>query len=204
MSVINFITVHGRRRSRLLSGIFPVILLCLAMAAPLSAGGPDHRAETARGLVKTFAGELGMKLKTALGEGGAVEAIRVCNVVAPDIADRLSTEHDWHIARTSLQPRNTDNAPDDWEAAVLRDFDERLRNGEAIKDMEYFAEVATEDGTLFRYMKPIPTQGLCLTCHGSDIDPVVQSEISRLYPDDRATGYRMGDIRGAFTLSRLH
>jgi hypothetical protein len=42
----------------------------------------------------------------------------------------------------------------------------------------------------------------CLACHGEKLDAKVQGAIHALYPEDRAVGFRVGEVRGAFTLSR--
>ena len=47
-------------------------------------------------------------------------------------------------------------------------------------------------------MKAIPTGGLCLQCHGEVLDPAVAGKIAELYPDDQATGFIDGDLRGVF------
>ena len=49
-------------------------------------------------------------------------------------------------------------------------------------------------------MKAIPTQALCLNCHGELMSTPVKAKIKQLYPGDKATGFKVGDIRGAFTL----
>ncbi len=55
----------------------------------------------------------------------------------------------------------------------------------------------------YRYMKAIPTaEKPCLACHGKALAPQVRARLDALYPEDRATGYEAGEIRGAFTLSR--
>lgn len=51
-------------------------------------------------------------------------------------------------------------------------------------------------------MKAIPTGGVCIACHGAELDPAIAQKINELYPDDQATGYKPGDIRGAFTISQ--
>ena len=53
-------------------------------------------------------------------------------------------------------------------------------------------------------MKALPTQGLCLNCHGSEdkMAPEVKARLSELYPNDKATGYSEGQIRGALTVKR--
>jgi hypothetical protein len=37
--------------------------------------------------------------------------------------------------------------------------------------------------------------GVCLTCHGS-VGSDVAAALRERYPDDRATGYALGDFRG--------
>ena len=51
-------------------------------------------------------------------------------------------------------------------------------------------------------MKAIPTGGVCLNCHGSNIKEPVKEKIAELYEGDKAINYKKGDLRGAFTLSR--
>jgi hypothetical protein len=52
-------------------------------------------------------------------------------------------------------------------------------------------------------MKPIPTTGLCLTCHGETLADEVSNKVKVLYPHDNATGFSLGDIRAAFTLQKI-
>jgi hypothetical protein len=51
-------------------------------------------------------------------------------------------------------------------------------------------------------MKAIPTAAVCLVCHGETVEGALGEKIKALYPQDRATGYRLGDIRGAFTITQ--
>ena len=44
---------------------------------------------------------------------------------------------------------------------------------------------------------------MCLTCHGTDIKADVRAELTRYYPADKATGFRLGELRGAFSLVKL-
>mgnify|MGYP003340573505 CR=1 FL=1 len=50
-------------------------------------------------------------------------------------------------------------------------------------------------------MKAIPTAEICTTCHGVSLKPEVSARLQQLYPADQATGFAVGDLRGAFTLS---
>jgi len=160
------------------------------------------RTADARAVVQAFASELQNALKGAMASGGPVEAISVCNEEAPAIAARHSSEKGWDVGRTSLKYRNPANAPDDWEAAVLKAFEQRKAAGEDVKTMEYGEFVQLNGRKVFRYMKAIPTGELCLNCHGGDtVKPEVEARIAEYYPDDKARGYSAGDIRGAFTIT---
>ena len=61
-------------------------------------------------------------------------------------------------------------------------------------------QVAEVVGNEFRFMKAIPTGAVCLKCHGTDLSPAVTAKLTELYPDDKATGFKEGDLRGAFVV----
>lgn len=177
------------------------LLVCLPLA-PVAAEDLDARVQDAKGVMMGFMKELKGELKSAMKEGGPVNAIQVCNKVAPGIAKKQSEASGWNVGRTSLKYRNPDNAPDAWERAVLNRFEERKAAGESPKQLMH-AEVVEQDGQeRVRVMKAIPTGKVCLNCHGTDIDPKVEAKLDELYPEDMARGFKQGDIRGAFTLSQ--
>ena len=155
---------------------------------------------------RAAAAELGSRLKTALKaalqEGGPVAAIAVCNEKAPEIAAGIRERDGVDAGRTSLKWRNPDNAPDAWEKGILEKFAADKASGASNLDLETWAVTAGDDGArTFRYMKAIPTLPLCLKCHGENIEPTVAARILALYPEDHATGFGLGDLRGAFTVS---
>ena len=162
----------------------------------------DQATLEARKLVQIFAGSLKSTLISAMQEGGPVAAISACKTEAPSIANDLSKTTGWQIARTSLKIRNSNNTPDAWERTVLEQFEQGRLAGESIDSMEYAALTNEGDEPVFRYMKAIPTQAVCLACHGSHLDTALQHKLDELYPDDTATGFSPGDIRGAFTLHK--
>lgn len=178
------------------------LLFCIA-ASPVGAETLDQRANESRAAVKAFMGSLKGQLKIAMKEGGPIKAINVCNIEAPTIAVAQSQKHGWYIGRTSLKPRNPDNAPDAWEKTVLENFETRKAAGEKPSQMEHYEIVTQEGKELFRYMKAIPTaEKPCLACHGGNIQPKVAMTLDKLYPQDQARGYKAGDIRGAFTITQ--
>lgn len=162
----------------------------------------DENTVMARKLVKDFSTQLKSELMSGMKNGGATEAISVCNSKAPEIAKQLSDSTGWKIGRTSLKARNSSNTHDDWEKSVLKNFEKQLKDGQDIKTLEYSEIVKVQDSEYFRYMKGIPTGSVCLNCHGSSIKDPIKEKISELYEDDKAINYKKGDLRGAFTLSK--
>jgi hypothetical protein len=178
--------------------LFTALAACLAITAPALAEDADPRQAEARTLVKRFVGTVKPLLTSTIQEQGPVAAIGVCAERAPALADQLSEETGWSVRRVSLKPRNAERArPDDWEREQLERFAARAAEG-VPGPMLNHGEVV--DGS-YRYMQAQPVGGVCLVCHGETIDPAVAEAIRTYYPDDRATGYRLGEIRGAITLT---
>ena len=184
--------------------ILTAVGLCLLTSLTLAqASSDDPMTEQAKGLIKQFAGQLQSELKTAIETGGPVEAISVCKDHAPAIAAELSESSGWDIGRVSLKARNTTlGTPDAWETQVLESFETRLANGQPANALSQAEVVEDDGGRTFRFMKAIPTGEICLACHGTTIVEPVARALDEHYPNDRARGFEVGDIRGAFTLSK--
>ena len=154
----------------------------------------------AKEITKAFGGALKAELKKAMKAGGPINALEVCNTKASDITKKVAEDKGVSITRVSLKNRNPDNVPNDWQMAVLEDFNARAEKGEKVKKMG-FAKIVEHDGKKqLRFMKALPTGKLCLKCHGSNIKEDVQAKITKLYPDDKATGYKKGQVRGAVVI----
>jgi hypothetical protein len=179
---------------------FSLVFVLTGLSHYLRAEEPKNTSELeteAKEIVAAFAGNLKPKLKKAIQDGGFEHAVTICSVEAPKIAKDLSSKTGWSVKRVSLNPRNKASAaPDEFEREVLRQFNERQIKGESPPAISY-AEIV---GDKFRFMKAQGVEGLCLNCHGTSIQPEVKKLILEHYPDDTATGYSLGEIRGAFSL----
>lgn len=173
--------------------LFPVVL---GFAALIAEGAEDPRRAQSVEIAARFHQMLGERLTAALAADGPVAAIGVCQHDAPEIAARLSVETGAKVARTAQRVRNPDNAPNAAERAVLEAFGRSLK-AETKRPLEHF-EIAA-DGSA-RYLKAILTQPACLSCHGAVRAPEVKAAIARHYPNDQATGFAVGDLRGAFVI----
>lgn len=160
--------------------------------------------EEGRGIAARMPPKLLEVLDDEIRKGGHAEAMAVCREKAPQMARNLSEQTGWAIRRVSLKNRNPKAVPDAWERAALEDFERRVAAGEKPFALEKGEIVAEGDQKFFRYMKALPTQDLCLACHGTPerIDPAVKAKLKELYPDDKAVGYGSAEIRGAITIKK--
>jgi hypothetical protein len=146
--------------------------------------------DAARLLVSGFQASLKAELMNAVKEGGVVNAIGVCQVKAPQVADSFSREA-WSIKRVTEKPRNRLNKADAHEQEILGLF------ADTLKKLEFFDEWAdSEAKTGYTYYQPINIGAFCL----KTIDEGVASALQEKYPEDEAVDYRAGDLRGMFVV----
>ncbi len=172
-------------RAKTLAAMAGVLVFTLAQAEspPVPLGAE---------LLKPFKQQLMGALKAGLQEGPD-QAIEACKVKAPEIAASLSLDG-VEMGRTSHRLRNPDNAAPEWVKPVLHDY---LDNEAEVHPVE----VSAGEGRM-GYVEPIRMQATpCLMCHGEVLAPAVAEKIAVLYPEDRATGFGDGDLRGVFWVS---
>jgi hypothetical protein len=173
--------------------------------APQPAAMPPAVVEQAAGIADRFGAELMGKLQGAMASGGPVAAVEICQVEAPAIASRLSRETGWQVHRVGTRVRNPHTGqPDAWEQFALQELDRRVRAGEQPGQLVIAATVREPQGDAHRYMRAIVTGPLCLACHGApeQQSPELRAALAKAYPHDAATGYTLGELRGAFSLRR--
>ncbi len=179
-------------------------MLVLSSGMAFGAGSTATYEKAARRTAGIFMQKLGKDLKKEMKFGGAAGAIRVCSNIAPSMARQLSLKNGWKVTRVGTRVRDPLlGMPDAWEQKVLEGFQKRAAKGEDIDKMSYFDVVTEPNGKkYFRYMKAIAVKPVCLACHGpkEQIAPAVLSFINKRYPHDMATGYRVGDLRGAISI----
>lgn len=192
------------KRSNAAAGAAAIIAMLLGTTATRSEApaGLAPYAAKAREAVKAMGGKLQTELKAAIAAGGPVAAVQVCNTVAPQIADEQSKAAGLTIRRTALKVRNQSNAPDALERKVLEEFTAKIASGADPATLEHIEEVTEGGKAAVRYFKAIPTaKEPCLACHGSELTGELKDAISKLYPEDQATGFKAGDLRGAFSVT---
>ncbi len=167
-----------------------VVLGLVLAGAVATADSLAEKPDLARGaeLLAPFKRDLQQALRAGLAEG-PIEAIDACHVKAPEIADARSRKG-VRVGRTSDRLRNPANAAPDWVRPLLAAYSSEpsLRTPRAV----------ALDDTRVGYVEPIVLQPVCITCHGETLAPVIESRLRELYPEDRAVGYTVGDLRGVF------
>ncbi|PRP65922.1 Tll0287-like domain-containing protein [Nonlabens agnitus] len=141
--------------------------------------------------------ELGKNLMGTIQKKGTLEAVLFCNARAYPLTDSMATAQNARIRRVSDKARNPQNAANDKELKVIEQFKKAVANGE-----DYLPITKLENGRHVFYY-PIITNSMCLQCHGSPnktINPEVIATIRNLYPNDKAMGYDINEVRGIWAI----
>lgn len=140
-----------------------------------------------------FQSELQTTLSTAIGEAGAVGAIGVCQSAAPAIAQALSDESGLAVSRIARRNRNADGGLSPELEPLYAQLEAAPMDNGAPRKVH-----GSVDGAMV-YLQAIPMKAQpCSVCHGTNIDPAISNAIAAAYPDDLATGFEPGELRGAF------
>ena len=141
---------------------------------------------------------LSSSLMKAMQEGGVPRAVTYCQVNALPITDSLAVTHQARIKRTSNKIRNPKNAPTSLEISILADYQKAV-------DQEGIPQprVALVDQQTVAYYAPIFIMEPCLKCHGQVGKTISQEDytlIQSKYPEDQATNYQLGALRGIWSV----
>ncbi len=154
--------------------------------------------QTARTATEALAGALARQLREHMASHGVADALSACKVDAQAITQAIGVERNMTIKRTALRVRNPLNAATESERRILDDLQSAIDIGADPLVLEQVTRLA--DGR-WRYARPIMMGPLCAGCHGQSIDGAVQQAIARLYPEDQATDFSPGALRGAFIVT---
>jgi len=141
--------------------------------------------------------ELGRYLMSAIREKGAAGAVEFCSTRAIRITDSMSTIMGSRLKRVAEYNRNPANNASMEELAYIQKVKTALEAKESPKPQL----TETPDGITAYY--PILTESLCLQCHGdkkTEIAPATLAKINRFYPNDKATGFKLNELRGIWVV----
>jgi hypothetical protein len=154
----------------------------------------------ARRAADALGGDLVKLLTTELERGGPEAAIAVCADSA-QVRTRRHSVDGVTVRRVGTRVRNPANAPDSVEQAVLAAFATALSANRQMPDTA-FVQVAVDGSRELRYMRAVRVQEMCLACHGPPdaFARGVRRVLRERYPEDQATGYAVGELRGAVSV----
>ena len=127
-------------------------------------------------------------------EGGPLLAVDFCHEEAQPLTAQIAEKHGVRMGRSALRLRNPDNQPGSWQQATLENFAVRTSAGETPTSLRH----RVQEGTVLHYAQGIATEPGCIACHGQHVAEPIADAIRQRYPDDQATGFAEGDLRGLF------
>ena len=166
-----------------------------AQAASSITESTDMRAQKA---ASAFSSRLQGALQARMAETGPIGAIDFCHEQAPVIAAEVATEHGVRLGRVPVpgKARNPANTAIYWQVAAVKALQDQRAAGTPVTDLVFRQAGGLPDGVALRTMNGIGIQPACLACHGSDVAEPIRAAIATHYPDDAATGFALGDLRG--------
>lgn len=193
---------------RSFSSLCPLALVALSLVgcappAPVAHQAPvpdSTQVQRARAAAGALASDLLGMLQRELAHGGPVAAIAVCSDSA-QVRTGAHQQDGLSVRRVGTRVRNTADAPDSLEAAVLAAFDAAKLAGH-LPPETVLVTASADGGHELRFLKPIVLGEPCLACHGpaEQLAPAVRQRLAERYPQDQATGYAVGDLRGAISV----
>lgn len=138
----------------------------------------------------------------AIQAGGTVHAIDFCHTKAGFLTDSIGTATGYSIQRITDKPRNPGNSLMAAETELFSQIREDLLNQKA--EPHYLLE--DDMGGVVFYKPIVLGMPTCLKCHGQpgvDIDSATIEKLAERYPNDAATGYSLGQLRGLWKIQKL-
>ena len=178
-----------------------VILAASGCSASLTASEEEAALEKGASLAEASFKALSAKLQHAMEEGGPAYAVDFCSLNALSIVDSLSVANGAHIRRTTDRVRALHDRPDTEEARYLHTMLDEWKAGATAADIS--ARAVVEGDSIAYYQAIFINSPACLKCHGTageTLDASALAVINERYPDDQATGYELGDLRGMWSI----
>jgi hypothetical protein len=142
-------------------------------------------------------GLLSSNLLSAIQQSGVSNALPFCSAMAIPLTSLVADTNGVTLRRVSHRPRNPANRANSRELELIESYRSTLAAGGKPQPL-----LLTNDTITF-YAPIVITDSLCLQCHGQpgrDIAPENLEVIRRLYPNDEATGFGVGDVRGLWRI----
>jgi len=146
--------------------------------------------------IKMLGGALKTKLQTEMkADKTGVGAVTFCTNEATKLTAEINSKLPDYakVRRTALKLRNSEkNAADALDTKIMQEYVASIEAKTFTpKDIK-----VVEDGDVTRVYKALLAKNVCLVCHGSKISKVIQEEITKGYPNDKAVNFEENSLRG--------
>jgi len=184
----------------------PTILLAFLLIFVFQSGSAAFAEDNplrdkAASITYKFIKKLKKRLIFAINESGFDGAVEICSKSAQEMPKQIEEKNpEISIRRISLKSRNHNNVPDEFERKMLYLIEAEKSVGEL--KLFYERDTTVDGKPAYRYIEPLLVGAMCLNCHGKkgELDPDALVKIREIYPNDKAVGFGLGDIRGAVTV----
>jgi hypothetical protein len=171
-------------------------------SAPPALSAEVQQAAVQRGkaiATETF-GLLSSNLQTAIQSGGISNALPFCSLAASPLTAGMAEKHGVTLKRVTHKARNPAAKANATELAVLKSFTSALA-ASTNPPPPFATNLVAGQATFFAPI--VIANELCLKCHGEpgqDISAENLAIIRQHYPQDEATGFQLGRLRGAWRI----
>ncbi len=169
-------------------------LLSLLIASSLLGASEEQFVTKANAASAALLQKLGGEVKKNMETSGPVKTVEYCANNALLLTDQVARETDTSIRRLTLKERNPLNRATGEEKALLEQWEQTLKNG---RNLPPYEVKKLPNGKTAYYKPLLINNEACLKCHGDvAADSPLATAIRATYPEDKAMGYKMGDLRG--------
>ncbi len=153
-----------------------------------------------KSIAQEFASTLKSELQQALQKSGPVGAIEVCKKVSVKTEEKFQEQYPdiVRLRRISLKTRNPEiHTPTPEEKKWLEETSFVMQGGS-----KPVAGILGGEEKKTVLLPIVIKEGVCLMCHGPKdmLDEQLIEALQKHYPNDQATGYQIGDLRGAISI----
>lgn len=175
---------------------FSTLFFLISCRSELSDAQKLEYAQKGKQIAQATAEKMLAEVVKNMTEGGVAQAIPYCNAHAPEITNEFSKSFDVNIKRTSHLLRNEKNTPNNRENEIIQTYLKQKK-----EDYQPIVE-KNKDGSV-QFYAPIVLQQKCTVCHGElgiTMEQATDSIVKKLYPNDKAIGFKEGDLRGIWSI----
>lgn len=169
------------------------LLSLLIIYSSIAYGTDDVFTKEAGDLARELRTSLMHNLSREIEKSGPAGAVPYCHLNVKPIAKSAAGERalKYDFGRTSHKVRNTKNSPAPWAESYLKEYQGTMKGDRPGTPIIH----KLPDGKKV-YLEPLYVESRCLLCHGQNIGAPVIKEINRLYPGDKARGFKLAEFRG--------